>query len=37
MFMKSLDLGWNGFGVDGCKAMGDALKTNNVLEELDLS
>ena len=37
MALKSLDLSWNGFAVDGCKALGDALKANNILEELDLT
>ena len=35
--MKELYLHWNGFGVEGAKAMGHALKHNQCLEELDLS
>lgn len=32
-----MNLSWNGMGQDGTAAIGEALKTNNVLEELDLS
>ena len=35
--LKELYLHWNGFGVEGAKAMGHALKHNQCLEELDLS
>ncbi|EDV20179.1 uncharacterized protein TRIADDRAFT_61310 [Trichoplax adhaerens] len=35
--LKKLDLSWNGFADEGAIAMGDALKHNNVLLELDLS
>lgn len=35
--MRKLDLSWNGFGTDGAKAIGEALKANSSLEELDVS
>ena len=37
VFMKKLDLSWNGFSLEGAMALGDALKGNSVLEELDIS
>ena len=35
--MSRINLSWNGFAVDGAKALGDALKLNAALEELDVS
>jgi hypothetical protein len=35
--IKHLDLGWNGFAQDGCKAMFKTIKENETLEEIDLS
>lgn len=35
--MKKINLAWNGFGLEGSIAFGDALKGNQVLEELDLT
>lgn len=35
--MAKINLSWNGFGKDGAKAIGDALKVNSSLEEIDLS
>ena len=35
--LKELYLHWNGFGAEGAKSMGHALKHNQCLEELDLS
>ena len=35
--IKSLNLAWNGFGNDGALAMGEALKVNSTLKELDLT
>ena len=35
--IKSLNLAWNGFGNDGALAMGEALKANSTLKELDLT
>jgi len=32
-----LDLSWNGFADDGAAAVGDSLRENNTLLELDLS
>ena len=36
-YLKILNLSWNGFGDDGSFAMGEALKVNTTLEELDLT
>lgn len=30
-------MSWNGFGLEGAVALGEALNVNNVLEELDIS
>ena len=35
--LQSLNLSWNGFGMEGCHEMGKTLKTNKSLTELDLS
>lgn len=35
--LKSLNVAWNGFGNDGALAMGEALKVNSTLLELDLT
>ena len=35
--MKKINLAWNGFGREGAVALGDAVKGNSVLEELDIS
>lgn len=35
--MKILNLSWNGFGNEGAFALGEALKVNSVLTELDIS
>lgn len=35
--MKKINLSWNGFGLDGSLALGDALKGNSVLQELDIT
>ena len=37
VFMKKLNLSWNGFGLEGATALQDALKGNSVLKELDIS
>ena len=37
VLMQKLNLSWNGVGVDGCKALGEALKANASLQELDLA
>ena len=34
--LKAMDLSWNGFGNDGALAIGEALKENSSLIELDL-
>jgi len=34
--MSSINLAWNGFGMDGAKALGDALKVNSALTELHI-
>jgi hypothetical protein len=35
--LKILNLAWNGFGNDGALAMGEALKVNSSLLDLDLT
>lgn len=35
--MTSLDLSWNGFGMEGCHEMGKSLLRNRTLTHLDLS
>ena len=35
--LKHLNLAWNGFGADGCRALAKALEENNTLTELDLT
>lgn len=35
--LKVLNLAWNGFGNDGALAIGEALKVNSTLRELDLT
>lgn len=35
--LKVLNLAWNGFGNDGALAIGEALKVNFTLRELDLT
>uniref|UniRef100_A0A8C5W3J9 Leucine rich repeat containing 74B n=1 Tax=Microcebus murinus TaxID=30608 RepID=A0A8C5W3J9_MICMU len=37
IFLKVLDISYNGFGDPGASAVGEALKANNVLEELNMS
>lgn len=37
VLIQNLNLSWNGFGIDGAKALGEALKVNPVVEELDIS
>lgn len=37
IILKVLNLAWNGFGNDGALAMGEALKVNSSLLELNLS
>ncbi|CAG5119014.1 unnamed protein product, partial [Candidula unifasciata] len=37
VFMKKVNLSWNGFGREGCAALKDAFRTNSVLEEIDLT
>ena len=37
VLLQSINLSWNGFGSDGAKWLGEALKANSVLEELDIS
>ena len=37
VYMKKLNLSWNGFGLEGATALQDTLKGNSVLEELDIS
>ena len=37
VYLKILNLSWNGFGDDGCYAISEALKVNTTLEELDLT
>ena len=35
--MRKLNLAWNGFGQDGCLALGQAMKENRTLRELDIA
>lgn len=35
--MQKINLSWNGLGWEGAKALGDALKANSALEELDIA
>ncbi|ELK26268.1 Tubulin alpha-3 chain [Myotis davidii] len=37
IFLRVLDISYNGFGDPGASAVGEALRTNNVLEELNMS
>ncbi|XP_072288554.1 uncharacterized protein lrrc74b isoform X2 [Eucyclogobius newberryi] len=37
IFLRSVDLSFNGFGKEGAVALGQMLKENNVLEELNIS
>ena len=36
VLLSSVNLSWNGFGADGMKALGDALKVNSALLQLDI-
>lgn len=36
IILKVLDVSYNGFGNGGAAALGEALKANNVLEELNI-
>lgn len=36
IFLTNVDLSYNGFGKEGAAALGQALKENNVLEELNV-
>ena len=36
VLMSRINLAWNGFGMDGAKALGDALKVNSALIELNI-
>jgi Ran GTPase-activating protein (RanGAP) involved in mRNA processing and transport len=35
--LESINVAWNGFGMEGCHEMGKALLKNKSLRELDLS
>ena len=35
--LRKLNLSWNGFGQDGCLALGQAMKENRTLKELDVA
>lgn len=35
--MQVINLSWNGMGNEGAKALGDALKANSALEEMDIT
>lgn len=35
--LKKLNVSWNGFYLEGCKAISKALEINKTLQELDLS
>ena len=35
--LRKINLSWNGFSTDGAQALGDALKSNTNLEELDVT
>ncbi len=37
VLLHTLNLAWNGFGTEGAFMLGDALKVNSTLEELDIS
>ena len=37
MGLRKLNLAWNGFGQDGCLALGQAMKENRTLRELDIA
>ncbi|XP_024275107.1 leucine-rich repeat-containing protein 74B-like [Oncorhynchus tshawytscha] len=37
IFLRTLDLSYNGLGKDGAIALGEALKDNNTLEDLNIS
>lgn len=36
IFLRTLDLSYNGLGKDGAVALGEALKDNNTLEDLNI-
>ena len=36
IFLRKLDLSYNGLGKDGAVALGEALRENNTLEELNI-
>lgn len=36
-YIQYFNLSWNGFGVEGAKALGEALKMNSSIIELDLT
>ena len=35
--LRVLDVSWNGFGFEGCAALGLALRENNTLEALNIA
>ena len=35
--LRKLNLSWNGFGQEGCLALGQAIKENRTLKELDIA
>ena len=37
MALRTVNLAWNGFGFEGCLAIGDMLSSNHTITELDLA
>ena len=37
IFLKKVDISWNGLGLEGAKALKEMLINNNVLEEINIS
>ena len=35
--LEYLNIGWNGFGFEGCVALSEVLRSNTTLEKLDIS
>ena len=35
--LRTLNISWNGFGFEGCAALGLALRENNTLEDLNIA
>ena len=37
IFLKKVDISWNGLGLEGAKSLKEMLVNNNVLEEINIS